>query len=54
MSESSYIPWGGGECPIDKPVYILYRNGNMDFTKFPHFMRWNHIGDDFDIVGYKE
>lgn len=54
MSESSYIPWGGGECPIDKPVYILYRNGNMDFTKFPRFMCWKHIGGDFDIVGYKE
>lgn len=52
-TESDYIPWSGGECPTDNPVSILYRNGNMDFTKFPHFMRWNHIGNEFDIVGYK-
>ena len=53
-TKPDYIPWSGGACPTDKPVYILYRNGNMDFTKTPFSMRWKHINEDFDIVGYKE
>jgi hypothetical protein len=57
-AEDGWIPWNGGDCPVDYTVKVtvLYRNGNGGvFSEgYPAGgFRWGHTGLFTDIIGYK-
>jgi hypothetical protein len=51
-----WIPWEGGECPVEyrTAVDVIFRNGDGAEFKWPaggH--RWGHTGMFTDIIAYK-
>jgi hypothetical protein len=51
-----WIPWEGGECPVEHRTKVLvrYRNAGQPDIKWPaggH--RWGHTGMFTDIIAYK-
>lgn len=50
-----WIEWRGGECPVDgeTPVWVKYRNEQVDTKSKAHSYRWFHDGDAFDIIAYR-
>ena len=53
-SEDGWIPWAGGECPVERRavVRVKAKNGEIDTDK-AHFYDWWHTGSSFDIVAYR-
>lgn len=54
--EAGWIPWNGGECPVevDTRVHVRYRCGLEDGEDdFAYIFRWSHNGDEYDIIAYK-
>lgn len=54
--EAGWIPWNGGECPVevDTRVHVRYRCGLKDGEDdFAYIFRWPHNGDEYDIIAYK-
>ena len=53
-SEDGWIPWAGGECPVERRavVRVKAKNGEIDTDK-AHFYDWHHTGSSFDIVAYR-
>jgi hypothetical protein len=55
-SEDGWIPWEGGECPVEHRTNVLvrYRNAAQPTIGWPaggH--RWGHTGMFTDIITYK-
>ena len=53
-SEDGWIPWAGGECPVERRavVRVKAKNGEIDTDK-AHFYDWWHTGGPNDIVAYR-
>ena len=53
-SYDDWIPWKGGECPVERGdvVRVKAKNGEIDTDK-AHFYNWWHTGSSFDIVAYR-
>ena len=53
-SYDDWIPWKGGECPVERRAVVMVKgkNGEVDTDK-AHFYDWNHTGCPFDIVAYR-
>ena len=55
QSDDGWIPWAGGECPVERGdvVRVKAKNGDVDTDK-AHFYDWWHTGGPNDIVAYRE
>lgn len=53
-SYDDWIPWKGGECPVERRAVVMVRgkNGEVDTDK-AHFYDWHHTGSSIDIVAYR-
>ena len=53
-SYDDWIPWKGGECPVERRVVVMVRgkNGEVDSDK-AHFYDWHHTGSSIDIIAYR-
>ena len=53
-SYDDWIPWKGGECPVERRdvVMVKGKNGDVDTDK-SHFYDWHHTGSPFDIIAYR-
>ena len=53
-SYDDWIPWKGGECPVERRdvVMVKGKNGEVDTDK-SHFYDWHHTGSPFDIIAYR-
>lgn len=53
-SYDDWIPWKGGECPVERRAVVMVKekNGEVDTDK-AHFYDWHHTGSPFDIVTYR-
>lgn len=61
--EDGWIPWSGGECPLDRltQVDVRYRNGDELMGAGPTWLagsynwnhNWNHDESDYDIIAYR-
>ena len=53
-ADDGWIPWEGGECPVERGdvVRVKAKNGEIDTDK-AHFYNWWHTGSSFDIVAYR-
>ena len=52
-----WIPWSGGECPLEYGVihHARFRDGcesALD-ADAPGWLGWKHRGADFDIIAYR-
>ena len=55
--EDGWIPWSGGECPLEYGVihHARFRDGcesALD-ADAPGWLGWKHRGADFDIIAYR-
>ena len=52
---SSWIPWGGGECPepADTLVTCRLRDGRKIRSRLAGSLDWSHPDDPTDIVAYR-
>lgn len=50
-----YIPWHGGECPVDhdETIVAFYRDGDCEIDRAGD-RRWSHIGEQFDTEGWAD
>ncbi len=49
-----WIPWSGGECPVDGSVMVELRlRDNTDATDIAENWFWNHCGNEADIISYR-
>ena len=51
-SEDGWIPWAGGERPVDTIVEVKLRNGGI-IMNFACIYDWRHIKDPVDIIAYR-
>jgi len=53
-SYDDWIPWAGGECPVERRAVVMVRgkNGEVDTDK-AHFYDWHHTGSSLDIIAYR-
>ena len=53
-SYGDWIPWKGGECPVERGdvVRVKAKNGEIDTDK-AHFYNWWHTGGPNDIIAYR-
>ena len=57
--EDGWIPWSGGECPLDllTQVDVRYRNGGelmgIGSTCLAGAYDWSHDERDYDIIAYR-
>ena len=56
--DDGWIPWKGGECPIDKESTpsVRFRDGAVHVGHAPwpaKYYDWSHTGDPGDIVAYQ-
>lgn len=53
-SEDGWIPWKGGECPVERRavVRVKAKNGEID-TDEAHRYDWWPTGSSIDIVAYR-
>jgi hypothetical protein len=54
-SQDGWIPWHGGECPVDPGVEvdIRLRNGEVHNGSPAGGWNWAHIDDASDIIAYR-
>ena len=52
QSDDGWIPWAGGERPVDTIVEVKLRNGGI-IMNFACTYDWRHINDPVDIVAYR-
>lgn len=54
LDKDGFIPWAGGECPVqkDNKVVVKFRNGGSYLDTASVFC-WYEMGSYGDIVGYK-
>ena len=53
--EPAWIPWAGGECPLEDGVKFEYRMRNGDCSGICYHAtrhEWEHEGSGYDIVAY--
>lgn len=50
-----WIDWGGGECPVSasEMVDVIFGHGGRMSTNIADCWRWNHSGNDSDIIAYR-
>lgn len=56
QDEHGFIPWSGGECPVDYGVKIEYKMKNDPakvYEGFPDGLRWGHFDLGGDIIAYR-
>ena len=53
-SYDDWIPWKGGECPVERRdvVMVKGKNGDVDTDK-SHFYDWHRTGSPLDIIAYR-
>ena len=53
-ADDGWIPWEGGECPVERGdvVRVKAKNGEIDTDK-AHFYNWWHTGGPNDIIAYR-
>ena len=51
-ADDGWIPWAGGERPVDTIVAVRLRNGGI-IMNFACIYDWRHIKDPVDIVAYR-
>lgn len=55
-SYDDWIPWAGGECPLEYGVihHVRFRDGYESAldADAPGWLGWKHRGADFDIIAY--
>ena len=51
-SADEWIPWEGGERPVDTIVEVKLRNGGT-LMNFACIYDWRHVNDPVDIVAYR-
>ena len=53
-ADDDWIPWKGGECPVEYSVIVVVKgkNGGIDVGK-AHLYDWYHTGSSLDIVAYR-
>ena len=54
--DDGWIPWAGGECPVDENVlvYIRCRDGHISRkAESAVYWTWHHKNKDYDIIAYK-
>ena len=53
-SYDDWIPWKGGDCPVERRdvVMVKGKNGGIDTGKACLY-DWHHTGSPFDIVAYR-
>ena len=51
-ADDGWIPWAGGERPVDTIVAVKLRNGGI-IMNFACIYDWRHINDPVDIVAYR-
>ncbi len=54
QSDTSWIPWGGGECPVNDYswVEVKTRSGFMCADEAGLYI-WDHRADPYDIMFYR-
>lgn len=56
-SYDDWIPWAGGECPLEYGVihHVRFRDGYESAldADAPGWLGWKHRGADFDIIAYR-
>lgn len=56
QDEHGFIPWNGGECPVEYGVKIEYKMKNDPakvYEGFPDGLRWEHFDLGGDIIAYR-
>ena len=51
-ADDGWIPWAGGERPVDTIVEVKLRNGGI-IMNFACTYDWRHINDPVDIIAYR-
>ena len=51
-ADDGWIPWEGGERPVDTIVEVKLRNGGT-LMNFACIYDWRHMNDPVDIVAYR-
>ena len=51
-SDDGWIPWAGGERPVDTIVEVKLRNGGI-LMNYACVYDWRHLNDPVDIVAYR-
>lgn len=53
--KNKWIPWNGGECPVDcdTMVTVKFRDGDIFKHKSANYWDWSHYGAAVDIIAYK-
>lgn len=51
---AGWIPWDGGECPVDgdTKVDVRFRDGH-EWALYSDELRWVHTGAMGDIIAYR-
>jgi hypothetical protein len=54
-ADDGWIDWHGGECPVPFTARVDYalRGGDRYDSEAVRGLRWNHLGDRYDIVAYR-
>jgi hypothetical protein len=59
VSDTDWIEWNGGECPVDPDakVAVRLRCGDPRPPSAAKLFRWRHlhepVGEQFDIIAYR-
>ena len=51
-----WIPWAGGDCPLERRVrhQVRFRYGDEShWSKCPYGWNWEHTGAPTDIIAYR-
>ena len=51
-SADGWIPWAGGERPVDTGVVVKFRSGGIGAHHARNY-DWRHVNDPVDIVAYQ-
>lgn len=55
LDGDGWIPWTGGECPVDRETHVdvRYRCGGEQHDAPARIYRWGHRSTDTDIIAYR-
>lgn len=53
-TESDWIDWGGGDCPVEFDVIVEYKlRSDRRYTSVARYLCWYHEGGENDIIAYR-
>lgn len=53
-TESDWIEWGGGVCPVELDMIVEYKlRSDLRNTRVARYLFWIHDGGENDIIAYR-